>query len=120
MRPPSRRLIRRSHAAWLRHVAFVLALLAQAMGALSTVSEGRGGVGAGPHIDGAGTKSHYVHDEANCIACHVRSVHSRTTTAARFERIVPTADAPIGRPRTAPVLAEPVLLNQSRAPPEGI
>lgn len=120
MRPRPRPLIARRHVTWLRRIAFALALIAQAVGASTAIAEGHAGRGYGAHVDGYGANSrgHYVHDEATCVACHVRSLQGAATFVPRLE-VVPLEVAR-SLPRRGPVAPPRVELtpdNPSRAPP---
>jgi hypothetical protein len=117
MRPrPSFTTVRRLDR-WLRRTAAVLAVGAQLALVMSGLGEGRAGLGAGPHVEAAGTSAHYAHDEANCAACFARSLHG---AAAR----TPAPALPSGarttvrdnRPATTQS-SELILSNCSRAPP---
>ena len=112
-RPP----IPRRHVAWLRRLAFVLALLAQGVGALTAVAEGRAGRGAGAHIEGPGSTGHYVHDESLCVACHVRSMHGRTASALRLEPLAQEIERHVAPRRVRAASADLTFDHRSRAPP---
>ena len=117
MRPHPRPLNPRRHVTWLRRLAFALVLLAQSVGAWSVVSEGRGGRGLGAHVDGSGSRSHYVHDESTCVACHVRSMHGQTSASVRLAVVPPEVARSIPQRGTTPPRVEVTPDNPSRAPP---
>lgn len=118
MHPRPRPLISRSHATWLRRVAFALAMIAQFVGAMTAVAEGRAGRGFGAHVEGPGTRSHFVHDESTCVACHVRSMHGREAATPRLAVVPPEVarSIPFSGP-LAPPRVELTPDNPSRAPP---
>ena len=53
----------------------MLAFVAQLVLLVAGLGEGRSGIGYGPHVDPAGTSTHYAHNEAVCAACQARSLH---------------------------------------------
>ncbi len=61
---------------WLIKSAAILAAVAQLMIVCLQVSEGRLGVGLGPHAESASTGGHYVHDEAQCPGCQAQATHA--------------------------------------------
>lgn len=61
---------------WLIKSTAILAALAQLTIACLPVSEGRLGVGVGPHAESAATGGHYVHDEAQCPSCQAQATYA--------------------------------------------
>ena len=105
---------------WLRQLAFVFVLLSQLVGVALTVEEGRGGLGAGTHIEAVGTRAHYAHDETTCGACHLRSMHGGLPTAPRLALLRDLDVVEHGLRASTPPAAYRILSNTSRAPPSVI
>jgi len=101
----------------MRRFAFVFALLAQLVGVGLTVEEGRGGIGAGTHIEAVGTKAHYAHDETTCGACHLRSMHGGLAAAPRLDLARHFGPSEVRTRLALPPLVERPHANPSRAPP---
>lgn len=104
----------------IRHRLFSLialvAMFAQGVVAVSPLAEGRVRR-MSSHVESHGSSSHYTHDEANCIACQVRS-HQAASPAVPAIALAKT-HAEVGRPSASPVVASPDPYPQDnpRAPP---
>ncbi len=61
---------------WRRRVAFVALFALQGAIALSPLLDARDDKGIGMHIENRGTRHAYMHNEATCAVCSVRSLHS--------------------------------------------
>ena len=117
---PARARLVRDRLGWLWHLVVVLAAVSQFSGVLLPLVEGREGRGMGAHIEAAGKTGHYVHDEATCGACHVRSMHGRVALPPRAPVPGHVAIVPHGAAPDRPSLAEHVSANPTRAPPSVI
>jgi len=60
---------------WLSTLIACLAIAGQLTVAFAPLAEGREGRMAS-HVEANGSVAHFVHDEAKCIACQARSMHS--------------------------------------------
>jgi hypothetical protein len=101
----------------MRRFAFVFAILAQLVGVALTVEEGRGGLGAGTHIEAVGNRAHYAHDETTCGACHLRSMHGGMAAPPRLVLPLDFGPTDHGTRHALPPVADQVASNLSRAPP---
>lgn len=112
--------LERPFARLFGQAAAILAFVAQLAVLGAGLAEGWSGIGYGAHFDRGGTSSHYVHDEAYCVACQARTLHG----VARIPQQAPVAAAPHITPVVlAPTLfvgREPAATNLSRAPPTTI
>ena len=112
--------LKRPFARLFGQAAAILAFVAQLAVLGAGLAEGRSGIGYSAHFDRGGTSSHYVHDEAYCVACQARSLHG----VARIPQQPTLSDAPQITPVVlAPTLLigrEPATTNLSRAPPTTI
>lgn len=114
--PPRPRLVRH-RVGWLWHLAVVFAAVAQLAGVLLPLLEGREGRGMGTHIEAVGDTSHYVHDDATCGACQVRSMHGRAAPPPRLALPGDEGPAVHGFVASAAPRAEGPAANRTRAPP---
>jgi len=114
---PSRHTIVTRQRGWLFGVILLIAVTAQIVVALSPLAEGRDRRLVS-HVESAGTKGHYAHNDATCASCQARSLHGATSRqsgalsfAARMpaefvsaaERVVESPLRPTDNPRAPPV-----------------
>jgi hypothetical protein len=118
---PARARLSWHRIGWLRHLAILLAAVSQLAGvALLPLLEGHEGRGVGTHIEAVGNKTHYVHDETTCGACHVRSMHGRVVLPPRVPAPRDVAVVPYAPSALRPPLADRTPANLTRAPPSVI
>jgi hypothetical protein len=60
---------------WLSALIALIAIAGQLTVALAPLAEGREGRMAS-HVEANGSRAHFVHDEAKCVSCQARSMHS--------------------------------------------
>lgn len=96
-------------------IAFV-AMAAQLVVALSPLAEGRER-SWGSHVEAAGARQHYAHNEATCAACQARSIHGTARRSiARIVVVRHVAIAPAQRGFEA-VSSDQYPQDNPRAPP---
>ena len=103
---------------WLPSVGAALALVAQLGLALTPIGEARVERSSAPHVELAGTSSHYAHNDATCATCQARSLTGLTTRAdggmlsrrtpilplvATENRVASQVAFPLGNPRAPPI-----------------
>jgi hypothetical protein len=101
----------------IRRIAGTLAAIAQLVLIVATGAEAWHGRDASAHVESAGTRLHYAHDAATCVACA-----AQTLLAAASSRMAPMAGpdelGTAGREQPAPPpLPHVHPSNGSRAPP---
>ena len=66
---------------WFTIIA-IFAMAVQLAVALAPLAEGRDGRSMSAHVESAGTRGHYTHDDATCASCQARSIHGTTPRVA--------------------------------------
>lgn len=75
---PSRHTTVSRQRGWLFGVILLIAIAAQIVVALSPLAEGRDRRLVS-HVESAGAKGHYAHNDATCASCQARSIHGTTS-----------------------------------------
>ena len=70
----ARRTLLGSRMTWRRWIALVAAIGQVALFVASSTESWRD---ASAHVERGGTRLHYAHDEASCVACAARNLHAR-------------------------------------------
>lgn len=104
---------------WLFGVILLIAMTAQIVVALSPLAEGRDRRLVS-HVESAGAKGHYAHNDATCASCQARSIHG--TTSRQSDPLWFAALMPAELAAAAERLVEPPLRpsDNPRAPPSMI
>ena len=106
-----------SIATWLTRFGATLAVAAQLGIAAAPIGEARDVQGNAPHVEVAGTSTHYAHNSATCATCQARSLNGLAVRTA-----TPLASH-MAHARLLPAAAERVPFafrlsrNNPRAPP---
>jgi len=74
----------------------------------------------GAHVESAGTRQHYVHDEAECAFCALTHLAALPGPLRRAPDDVGPRRAAVAATRSAAVVAEHVRTSRSRAPPVAV
>lgn len=102
---------------YIRLFAATIAAAAQVSLVGAPLAEGRSGPDAVAHVETAGTRLHYAHDEATCAACVSQHLLSSSEPAHTEDFVLATSSPLPGDAVRGAISLAQLLFTRSRAPP---